>query len=297
MAKKKKKEEEIQNQMMDKLKEEVDDLIEEEEVDELKEEEFLSHFSSADDTYQSVQTELDATNHSRVVIRNVHSSYRKHVPEFKSKLRYRLVEVPNEIYEASGIRIFGHRIKSLLFSTDVAVIRNSNAQSVMAVYPFTPQMTITQSIITSSSVPVFAGVGGGTTTGERSVRLAFESEQMGAFGVVVNAPMENDIIAEIARVVDVPVIATISSPHDDYIGKLNAGANMLNVSGGAKTSQLVADIRKNVGEIVPIIATGGPTTESVLATIHAGANAITYTPPSSAEIFAELMKQYRDPSR
>lgn len=264
--------------------------------EELEEAEFMSHFSSAEDTYQSVQTELDETNHSRVVIRNVHSSYRKHVPEYKSQLRYRLVEVPNEIYEASGIRIFGHRIKSLLFSTDVAVIRNSNAQSVMAVYPFTPQMTITQSIITSSSVPVFAGVGGGTTSGERSVRLAFESEQMGAFGVVVNAPMENEVIAEIARAVDVPIIATISSFHDDYIGKLNAGANMLNVSGGALTTQLVQEIRKNVGEIVPIIATGGPTSESVLATIQAGANAITYTPPSSAEIFAELMKKYREPN-
>lgn len=263
---------------------------------ELEEAEFMSHFSSAEDTYQSVQTELDETNHSRVVIRNVHSSYRKHVPEYKSQLRYRLVEVPNEIYEASGIRIFGHRIKSLLFSTDVAVIRNSNAQSVMAVYPFTPQMTITQSIITSSSVPVFAGVGGGTTSGERSVRLAFESEQMGAFGVVVNAPMENEVIAEIARAVDVPIIATISSFDDDYIGKLNAGANMLNVSGGALTTQLVQEIRKNVGEIVPIIATGGPTSESVLATIQAGANAITYTPPSSAEIFAELMKKYRQPN-
>lgn len=37
---------------------------------ELEEAEFMSHFSSAEDTYQSVQTELDETNHSRVVIRS-----------------------------------------------------------------------------------------------------------------------------------------------------------------------------------------------------------------------------------
>ena len=44
---------------------------------------------------------------------------------------------------------------------------------------------------------------------------------------------------------------------------------------------------------VPIIATGGPTPESILATIEAGADCISYTPPSTAEIFAEIMKRYR----
>ena len=44
---------------------------------------------------------------------------------------------------------------------------------------------------------------------------------------------------------------------------------------------------------MPIIATGGPTDESIRATIAAGANAITYTPPTSAELFAESMAKYR----
>lgn len=44
----------------------------------------------------------------------------------------------------------------------------------------------------------------------------------------------------------------------------------------------------------PIIATGGKTNESVTQTIEAGANAITYTPPSTQELFGEIMEKYRD---
>lgn len=253
----------------------------------------LDRFNHNINPYESITQEMDEHNEQHVVLKNINTRYKKQVPEYTSQYRGRIVAVPEEIYEASGIRIFGHRIKSLLFSTDVAVIRNSNADSVMAVYPFTPQGTITQAIITSSSMPVFAGVGGGTTTGMRSVNLAFQAEVMGAFGVVVNAPMKNNVIHEISRNIDIPLIATISSFHDDYIGKLNAGADILNISGGAETIALVREIRKAVGPNIPIISTGGPTVEDINATIKAGANAITYTPPTSAEIFAEVMKKYR----
>ncbi|MDD4186909.1 MAG: hypothetical protein PHC72_05230, partial [Eubacteriales bacterium] len=51
-------------------------------------------------------------------------------------------------------------------------------------------------------------------------------------------------------------------------------------------------IRQDYPE-VPIIATGGPTDESILATIEAGANAITITPPTSAELFKTKMDRYR----
>lgn len=256
--------------------------------------EHLERFSNNTiNPYQVITREVDEDNEQHVVLTNINTRYKKQVPEYNSQYRGRIVEVPEEIYAAPGIRIFGNRIKSLLFSTDVAVIRNSNADSVMAVYPFTPQGTITQAIIMSSSVPVFAGVGGGTTTGMRSVNLAFQAEVMGAFGVVVNAPMKANVIAEISRNIDIPLIATISSFHDDYIAKLNAGADMLNISGGAETVQLVREIRKAVGPNIPIISTGGPTPESIKETIEAGANAITYTPPTSAEIFAEVMKKYR----
>lgn len=217
----------------------------------------------------------------------------KFVPEVKSTLRSRSIEVPQAIYRASGIKILGKRIKSLLFTTDIAIIKNSNASAIMAVYPFTPQLSITQAIIENSSVPVFAGVGGGLTTGQRSIGIAVQAELMGAYGVVVNAPATNDVIEEMSERVDIPIIATIASIHDDIMGKKEAGVKIFNVSAGSKTPEVVKILRKKLGEEFPIIATGGPTDESILETIEAGANAITYTPPSSADIFAGVMQQYR----
>ena len=120
----------------------------------------------------------------------------KYVPDVKSLLRTRIIEVPQVIYKASGIKILGTRIKSLLFSTDVAIIKNSNANSIIAVYPFTPQLSITQSILEVAPVPVFVGVGGGLTTGKRSIGIALQAELMGAYGVVVNAPTKNDVIVK-----------------------------------------------------------------------------------------------------
>ena len=54
----------------------------------------------------------------------------------------------------------------------------------------------------------------------------------------------------------------------------------------------MADIRQDFPE-VPIIATGGPTEESIRRTIQAGANAVTYTPPANGVLFAQLMTRYR----
>ena len=217
----------------------------------------------------------------------------KYIPEVKSQLRSRIIEVPPVIYKASGIKILGTRIKSLLFSTDVAIVKNTNANSIIAVYPFTPQLSITQAILEVAPVPVFAGVGGGLTTGRRSIDIALQAELMGAYGVVVNAPTSNDVIRRMFNRIDIPIIATVVSEFDDYKGKLDAGARILNISGGPKTAKIVNKIRNEYGKELPIIATGGPTDESILKTIEAGANAITYTPPCTAEIFARVMDQYR----
>lgn len=217
----------------------------------------------------------------------------KFIPEVKSVLRSRIIEVPAVIYKASGIKILGTRIKSLLFTTDIAIIKNTNANSIIAVYPFTPQLSITQALLEVAAVPVFVGVGGGLTTGKRSVGIAFQAELMGAYGVVVNAPTANEVIREMKESIDIPIIATVVSEHDDYRGKIEAGASILNISGGPGTAAIVRKIRDEFGKEFPIIATGGPTDESILETIEAGANAITYTPPTSAEIFAEVMERYR----
>ena len=99
----------------------------------------------------------------------------KITPTVDSKLRH-IVKVPQCIYDVSGITINGKRIKSLVFSTDVAVISNCNADAVIAVYPFTPTMQITNAIIEVAQKPVFAGVGGGTTSGPRVNKIALDAE-------------------------------------------------------------------------------------------------------------------------
>lgn len=217
----------------------------------------------------------------------------KKVPSYTGSLRSHSLMLPACISECSGIRIFGRRIKSLAFSTDVAIIKNINADAIIAVYPFTPQPVIAQAIISVSDVPVFVGVGGGITTGMRSVRLAVQAEHQGAYGVVLNAPTSNEVIRQIKEDVDIPVVVTVVSGHTDIRARLDAGTDILNVSGAAATPEIVAEIRRDFPE-VPIIATGGPTEESILRTIRAGANAVTYTPPTNGSLFAKIMEKHRE---
>ena len=215
------------------------------------------------------------------------------IPEFSGSLRKHMLLVPELIHTVSGIRIFGKLIRSIVFTTDVSIIRNSNADAVIAVYPFTPQPVITQALLLAADIPVFCGVGGGTTTGKRVVNLALHAEYQGAIGVVVNAPTVNETIRGIAQRVDIPVVVTVVSEAEDIAARIAAGANILNISAAAKTPQLVASIRERFPDVA-IIATGGPTQESVAATIAAGANAITWTPPTNGELFRSLMVKYRN---
>ncbi|MGL5149130.1 MAG: hydrolase [Clostridium sp.] len=217
----------------------------------------------------------------------------KFVPEIKGTLRSHVVEVPSVIRDCGGIKIFGKRIKSLLFSTDVATIRNTNADAIIAVYPFTPQPLITEALVMAADVPVFCGVGGGITQGKRVVNLALDAEFKGAMGVVVNAPTSNEIVRKIRATIDIPVVVTVVSELDDIAARIEAGATILNVSAGDKTAKVVRTIRENYPEF-PIIATGGPTNKTIKETIEAGANAITYTPPTTAEIMTLLMDKYRN---
>lgn len=215
-----------------------------------------------------------------------------YIPEIEGNLRRHMIRVPKVIEEVSGIRIFGKLIKSLVFTTDVAIIRNCNANAVIAVYPFTPQPIITKSIIDCSDVPVFCGVGGGTTTGKRVVNLAEHAEFQGAVGVVVNAPTPNETIEYLSQKIEIPIVVTVVSEKTDIKKRLESGASIINVSGAGKTAEIVSRIR-DIHPDIPIIATGGPTDESIRKTIEAGANAITYTPPTSGEIFKEMMNRYR----
>lgn len=218
---------------------------------------------------------------------------KKYIPNVDTVLRRHVQMVPEAVYRCSGINIMGRRIKSLVFSTDVAIIRNTNADGVIAVYPFTPELSITKAILDVSPGPVFVGVGGGLTTGQRSIQIAFQAELNGAFGVVVNAPMKNEVIKEMSEYIDIPVIASIASINDDIEGKIKAGAGILNIAGGKNTANLIRHARSIVGEKFPIIATGGHTDEHILETINAGANCLSYTPKTSPQILEEIMDAYR----
>ena len=218
----------------------------------------------------------------------------KKIPHVKTKLRsHHIVTMPDEIYAASGIVIMGRRIKSLIFSTDIAIIRNCNADAVLAVYPFTPQQIIADAIVSTSSLPVFCGVGGGTTTGARVVMLAKDAEAFGAMAVVVNAPTTNDVIAQIADIIDIPIVVTVLDENTDIDARLEAGATIFNVSAAARTPEVVRILRERYPDL-PIIATGGPSQESIRETVAAGANAICFTPPTAEELFHGLMTRYRN---
>lgn len=208
-------------------------------------------------------------------------------------LRKFSLRVPEVVRECSGITVFGKRIKSLVFSTDVAIIRNVNADAVIAVYPFTPQPVITQAILHSSDIPVFVGVGGGLTQGQRVLNMSVFAEMQGAMGVVLNAPTSDDIVSRVSQTVDIPTIVTVVREDEDIAARIEAGASVLNVSAASKTPDIVCMIRQKYHDI-PIIATGGPTDESIKATIDAGANAITWTPPSNGDIFKGIMAAYRN---
>jgi dihydroorotate dehydrogenase len=140
--------------------------------------------------------------------------------------------------------------------------------------------------------PVFCGVGGGITSPERSVAIALDAEFQGALGVVLNQPASNQLVEQLKKKLEIPVIVTVVSENEDIQGRIDAGADIFNVSGAARTETIVRSIRK-MDSRIPIIATGGKDEFTILNTIKAGANAITYTPPSTGDLLRSVMDKYR----
>ncbi|HNL06390.1 MAG TPA: hypothetical protein PKH93_02380, partial [Chitinophagales bacterium] len=179
------------------------------------------------------------------------------------------------------------------FSTDVAIIRNTNANAIIAVYPFTPQPLISHALILAADKPIFCGVGGGITNGNRAISLAIDAEFQGAMGVVLNKPTPNDVIKRLKEQIDIPIVITMVSDKEDIRGRIVAGVDILNVSGAANTAKIVHQIR-DISDTVAIIATGGKNDDTIAAVIKAGANAVSYTPPSTADLFKDIMNSYRN---
>lgn len=227
----------------------------------------------------------DVTRIETVVMRNepksIDGTYR-HMP----------LGVPREIDECPGILVFGRHIKSLVFSTDLAIICNCDADAVFAVYPFTCQPVITQALVNAAGRPVFTGVAGTTTTGARSSAIAVQSEMQGAYGVIVNSPTSVEDVHQISSSIDIPLILTVVTFDEHIAAKIDAGAAVVNVAAGKDTPLIVQAIREKYPDI-PIIASGGKTGASIEATIEAGADAITWVPPSMQELQRTLMDTNR----
>jgi CheY-like chemotaxis protein len=221
---------------------------------------------------------------------------KKEMPRITTNLRKEYVKVPEVIQEASGIYINGKAFKSLLFTTDIAIIMNNNADAVLCVYPFTPHPAIIESVTAVSNEPVIAGVGGGLTSGARSANMALFAESHGCQAVIVNAPTSLETVEQINEMIDIPIIMTVVSEYANIEERLAAGVDIINVSGAQKTVEIVRHIREKYPD-VPIIATGGKNEETIQQTIEAGANAIIYTPPSTAEIFSARLKNVRAKER
>lgn len=212
--------------------------------------------------------------------------------EFQRPFRGRAIRLPDALREAPGVRVLGRHIRSVLFSTDVAVIRNADADAVLAVSPFAPQPAITRALLEAADVPVFSGVGGGATGGLHTLAVAVDAEVQGAHAVVVNAPTPNALIEKLKARLSIPVIVTVVSAREDIRGRVAAGADLFNVSGAEETPGIVSLIR-DLAPDTPVIASGGPTDETIRAVLAAGAHAVTYTPPTSGALLRTMMDRYR----
>ena len=217
----------------------------------------------------------------------------KKTPIVTSPLRDSIIEMPACIDEASGIILYGKRIKSIVYSLDVSLIANTNADAILCVYPFTPNTQILNAVSLVAKAPILVGVGGGLTSGERSARLASHAEENNAGGIVLNGPVDIETTKAVRAYVDIPLIYTVIDKSRELAPYIEAGVNIFNVSGGPATVELVKWVRDQYPD-VPIIASGGKTQESILETIAAGANAITYTAYGMMEqYFHKKMETYR----
>lgn len=194
--------------------------------------------------------------------------------------------------KCNGILLGSTLIKSLIFSTDMALIENNDSDAVLAVYPFAPSIKIMKALIDFSEKPVICGVGGGLTQGKVSLEMAIAAEDMGAVAIIVNQPFKNKHIEAIKQKVKIPIISSVSVKEFSFRDRVNAGVDIFHVTGGTKTAAIIEYINY-AAPCYPIIATGGKTLENIENSILSGADAIVLTPPSNVELFKSIMNQYR----
>jgi hypothetical protein len=215
------------------------------------------------------------------------------VAPIEGRLTSDAARIPAAMNTTTGITVKGRTIKSFAYTTDAVIVRNTNADAILAVYPFTGEPIITESLMKVAQAPLFVGVGGGTTTGQRVIELAMMAEMQGVAGVVLNSPAPVETISSVINVVDIPVIATVTTFDETTAEKIEGGATIINVAAGGATVDVVSQIRAHYPS-VPILASGGRDEQSMLNTILAGANALTWTPPSAQALQHQMMENYRN---
>lgn len=213
----------------------------------------------------------------------------------RNKTTIKALKTPEIISKnCQGLLLKNEIIKSFLFSTDMALIENNDADAILAVYPFPPSPKIIKTLIDFAGKPIVCGVGGGTTKGKKSVEMAIYAEQMGAAGIIVNIPFENKDVKKIREKISIPIIATVTSSDYDFLnGKIKAGVDIFHVSGGAQTNKIVNDISSKFPNF-PVMATGGKSLGNIEESIQSGSKAIVLSPPSNKDLFKTVMDKYRN---
>ncbi len=203
------------------------------------------------------------------------------------------LSVPRSVQNCDGIILNKKTIKSFLFSTDIALVENSNADAILAVYPFKPSLQIMKSLIDFSQKPVICGIGGGITKGQVAFHMAESAEGLGAEAVVVNQPFPNKDIEKLKKKISIPIISSISTSDFDFKSRMNAGVDYFHITGGINTIAILEHLKYGLPGF-PLIATAGNTPDAVKHTVQTGVKAVVLSPPSSKELFREMMDNYRN---
>lgn len=192
----------------------------------------------------------------------------------------------------NGVRMGNAFIKSLLFSTDMAIIENNDSDAILAVYPFAPSIKIMTSLIKFAEKPVVCGIGGGLTQGKVALEMALKAESLGASAIIVNQPFKNKEIEMIKRKINIPVISSVSTLEFSFNDRINAGVDIFHITGGKSTIPILEHLNYSAPGY-PVMATGGKNLDHVKQSILSGADAIVLTPPTTGELFRPIMNRYR----
>ena len=212
------------------------------------------------------------------------------LPKFFSDKKLNPPDIIRE--RCPGIELGGTLVKSILFSTDLAIIENTRCDAVLAVYPFAPSLALMEALMDFTKKPVICGVGGGLTKGNFSLQMAMEAEKLGAAAVIVNQPFPDADLKKLSEAISIPVIASVSNLQVDFAAKLNNGAQIINFTGGKENGALIKKLKSDFPE-QPFICTGGKKHIDVQSAIDAGASAVVLVPPTTAELFRSVMDVYR----